>query len=125
MGAVLGLIISPSDAERAGLDIPGLKTAILGHPPLPQSRANMATWPNDEIAKQELFRWSKWDYANFASQSTVRVNRCISLDGSTIACEMTANLSWVQGRSTIEAVFKQDAKGWSMVDARTRQGSLR
>lgn len=118
VGGVLALVVAPQ-VGRLGIDVPMLKDAIKGKPFHAQATTNESSWPSDETAKRELFKLSKWDFADFGPKSEVEITRCINLDAISMACEMATNLSWIKEETVIEAVFKRDAENWHMLAAKT------
>lgn len=124
VGATLGLLISPEAVEKAGFDLQGFKRAIFAPADPTTEIANKATWPNDEKAKSELFKWSNWDLQRFGQDSAVHVKRCIKLDADTIACEMIASLSWLKENALIEGIFSLKSGDWTMTAAKARRGTL-
>ena len=120
VGAMIGLVIAPEDAQRVGLDIRAIKSAIPGFRYSTPEESELEAWPSDETARRELFRFSKWDFDGFGPASTVRVTRCLRLDQISMACELRASLSWITEEKTIEAVFSTEADSWTMTNARAR-----
>lgn len=124
VGATLGLTISPDAAGRVGLDLQAFKRAIFTPADPSTEIAKKANWPTDEKAKEELFRWSKWDLKRFGPDLTVHVTRCINLDPDTMACEMVASLSWLTENARIEGIFSRKSGNWTMTAAKTRRDIL-
>ena len=79
-----------------------------------------ANWPDDETAKTELFRLSNWNYAGYGRSSKVSVLRCIQIKAQTVACELSASLSWLNEPKSIEAVFEGAANDWRLVAVKSR-----
>lgn len=77
-------------------------------------------WPTNQIAKEELFRFSNWNYAAYGKDSITNVIRCIHIKQQTIACELSATLSWLKDTALIEAVFEGKPGNWRMAAAKTR-----
>ncbi|CEO91619.1 hypothetical protein SFHH103_psfHH103d_416 (plasmid) [Sinorhizobium fredii HH103] len=50
----------------------------------------------------------------------MRVERCIRIADTELACELTAKLSWVEGKTQIEAVFQAKSDGWKIIAVKNR-----
>ncbi|ASY60763.1 hypothetical protein SS05631_a43800 (plasmid) [Sinorhizobium sp. CCBAU 05631] len=48
------------------------------------------------------------------------VNRCIRIADTEIACELSAQLSWIDGDTRIETVFQGKGSDWKMIAAKNR-----
>ena len=118
VGGVLGIFLAPN-AGKLGTDISALQNTILARVNFQHNVTNTGNWPTNEEAKLGLFVLSKWDIKNFSDQSTVTVNGCISVRENTIACEMTAKLSWLEKPAKIEGVFEGKPDNWTLVSAKT------
>ncbi|WP_449415767.1 hypothetical protein [Ochrobactrum teleogrylli] len=79
-----------------------------------------AIWPDDEIARTELFRLLNWNYAEYGRSSKVSVLRCIPIKEQTVACELSASLSWLNESKAIEAVFEGAANDWHLMAVKSR-----
>jgi len=77
------------------------------------------TWPTNQNAKEELFRFSNWDHVGYGGASKVTVNRCRQISDQSIACELSAALSWIQDQKALEAVFNGTPDNWLMVAVKT------
>lgn len=77
-------------------------------------------WPTNQMAKEELFRFSNWNYAAYGKNSLTNVTRCIQIKQQTIACELSATLSWLKDTALIEAVFEGKPGNWRMAAAKSR-----
>ncbi|CUX72321.1 MULTISPECIES: hypothetical protein [Agrobacterium] len=119
VGGVLGIALAPHSGQL-GIDFSQLQNTILARATGEGEVTDKGNWPTDEEAKQGLFVLSKWDIKNFGSQSTVIVNRCISIGENTIACEMRAKLSWLKEEALIEGLFRGKPENWTLVSAKTR-----
>ncbi|KAA9361463.1 hypothetical protein F3W84_20455 [Ochrobactrum quorumnocens] len=79
-----------------------------------------AIWPDDETARTELFRLLNWNYAEYGRSSKVSVLRCIPIKEQTVACQLSASLSWQNEPKAIEAVFELAANDWRLVAVKSR-----
>ncbi|PDT50831.1 MULTISPECIES: hypothetical protein [Sinorhizobium] len=118
VGCVLGVYVAPHIGRpMAGMG--NFSESILAEvngPRVPEK----GTWPTDDQAKTQLFKLSKWDLTKHGNGSKVRVDRCIGIAETELACELTAQLGWVQGETRIEAVFRGEDDRWKMVAAKNR-----
>ncbi|GCA52756.1 hypothetical protein KGO5_05222 [Sinorhizobium sp. KGO-5] len=119
VGCVLGVYVAPH------LGRPTLGMANVSRSILPQVNASSAapekhTWPTDDQAKTQLFALSKWDLNRHGNGSKVIVKRCIQIADKEIACELSAQLKWIDGETQIEAVFQEEGGGWKMIAAKNR-----
>ncbi|MBN7808986.1 hypothetical protein JZX86_27050 [Agrobacterium rosae] len=119
LGGVLGVILAPQ-AATVGIDLPALKHSILARTVNGADVTDKGDWPTDQAAKEQLFIVSKWDIENYGRQSSVHVDRCISLARNAIACEMTAKLGWIKEDTLLEGVFERKDEKWSLVSLRTK-----
>lgn len=76
-------------------------------------------WPTDQVAKEELFRFSNWNYAAYGKNSVTNVIRCIHISQQSVACELSASLSWLDDTKLIEAVFEGKPGNWQMAAAKS------
>lgn len=83
-------------------------------------QSDHAVWPDDETAKTELFRLSNWNYAGYGRSSKVSVQHCIPIKEQTVACQLSASLSWLNEPKAIEAVFEGAANDWRLVAVKSR-----
>lgn len=119
LGGVLGVILAPQ-AAMVGIDFPALRHSILARTLNETDVTDKGDWPTDQAAKEQLFILSKWDIKNSGPQSSVSVNRCISLARNAIACEMTAKLGWLTKDTRLEGIFERKDDLWSLVSIRTK-----
>ncbi|MFA1626960.1 hypothetical protein ACDY96_30785 [Rhizobium mongolense] len=118
-GCVLGVYIAPH------LDRPTTGMREIAETILPQAHTTnaipeKATWPTDDEAKAQLFALSKWDLNKHGIGSRVSVSRCIQISETELACELTAQLTWIDGETPIEAIFQAKSDGWKIVAAKNR-----
>ncbi|WP_416409802.1 hypothetical protein [Agrobacterium rosae] len=118
LGGVLGVILAPQ-AALIGIDLPALKQSILARILNETDVTDKGDWPTDQAAKEQLFILSKWDIKNFGTQSSVHVDRCISLNRNAVACEMTAKLGWIKEDTQLEGIFERKDGTWFLVSVRT------
>jgi hypothetical protein len=116
---VLGVILAPQ-AALLGIDPSPLKHSILAGTLNETDEPYKGNWPTDEAAKEQLFLISKWDIKNFGAQSSVHVDRCISLVPKAVACELTAKLGWVKEDTELEGVFEHKYDVWTLVSLRNK-----
>lgn len=118
-GAVLGAILAPQ-AALVGIDLPSLKHSVLTGAPNETDVTDKGNWPTDEAAKEQLFLISKWDIKNFGAQSSVHVDRCISLVSKAVACELTAKLGWIKEDTELEGIFERKDDAWNLVSLKNK-----
>ncbi|WP_037461842.1 hypothetical protein [Sinorhizobium fredii] len=119
VGCVLGVYVAPHlGRPMAGMG--NVSESILAQVNRPRAVPEKGTWPTDDQAKTQLFKLSKWDLTKHGDGSKVRVDRCIGIAEAELACELTAQLGWVQGETRIEAVFQGGDDRWKMVAAKNR-----
>ena len=114
VGIAIGIYIAPSLHTK--LDLHNAEQTVVGL----SKQSSVAIWPDDETAKTELFRLSNWNYAGYGHSSKVSVLRCIPIKNQTVACELSASLSWLNEPKVIEAVFKGDANDWRLVAVKAK-----
>lgn len=44
----------------------------------------------------------------------------MQIAGQEIACELSAQLKWIEGHTQIEAVFQEEGGDWKMIAAKNR-----
>lgn len=74
----------------------------------------------DDQAKAHLFAMSKWDLNRHGNGSTVSVKRCMQIADQEIACELSAQLKWIDGETQIEAFFQEEGGDWKIIAAKNR-----
>ena len=114
VGIGIGIYIAPSLHANLGFQDDEQTDTIL------TKQSSVAIWPDDDTAKAELFRISNWNYAGYGHSSKVSVQRCIPIKEQTIACELSASLSWLREPNAIEAVFEGAANDWRLVAVKPR-----
>jgi len=118
VGIGVGLYLSPYIAangfDRAIKQIDSYTKAQTSKP------AISVEWPTNQMAKEELFRFSNWNYAAYGKNSITNVIRCIQIKQRTIACELSATLSWLKDTALIEAVFEGKPGNWRIAAAKSR-----
>jgi hypothetical protein len=114
IGIAIGIYIAPS--LRANLDLHTDERTVASL----AKHGYYAIWPDDETARTELFRLLNWNFAEYGHSSKVSVLRCIPIKGQTVACELSASLSWLNEPKAIEAVFEGAANDWRLVAAKSR-----
>ncbi|CAN7737935.1 hypothetical protein [Neorhizobium sp. LjRoot104] len=119
LGGVLGVVLAPQ-AALVGIDLPALKHSILARTMNVRDLTDKGDWPTDQAAKEQLFIVSKWDIENYGSQSSVHVDRCISISRNAIACEMTAKLGWIKENTQLEGVFERKDEVLALVSLRAK-----
>lgn len=60
------------------------------------------------------------DLKRHGNGSTVNVKRCMQIADQKIACELFAQLKWIDGETQIEAVFQRQDGYWTMIAAKNR-----
>lgn len=118
VGIGVGLYLSPYLAAN-GFDraIKQIDSSTKGQTRKP---AVSVEWPTNQMAKEELFRFSNWNYAAYGKNSITNVIRCIQIEQQTIACELSATLSWLKDTALIETVFEGKPGNWRMAAAKSR-----
>ncbi|WP_353646102.1 hypothetical protein [Mesorhizobium sp. WSM2239] len=119
VGAVIGIYAAPM-LGRPSIGLPETSQAILPVLKGTEPISDKAMWPSSEHAKAELFRISKWDISRHGDGSTISVKRCTTIDESSIACELSAHLGWIEGEKLVESVFEGGPDRWTMVAAKNR-----
>ncbi|MCH4541919.1 hypothetical protein [Ochrobactrum sp. A-1] len=114
VGIAIGIYIAPSLRTNLDLHTDERTVARLA------KQSDDAIWPDDETARTELFRLSNWNYAEYGRSSKVSVLRCIPIKEQTVACELSASLSWLNEPKAIEAVFEGAANDWRLVAVKSR-----
>jgi len=118
VGIGVGIYVAPHLAANGV----GHMTGLIASSANGQSRDGRVPveWPTNQNAKKELFRFSNWNYAAYGNDSITNVIRCIQIKQQTIACELSASLSWLNDTKLIEAVFEGKPGNWRMAAAKTR-----
>jgi len=119
VGCVLGVYVA-SYLSRPTVGMGNVSGSIL--PQVNEAKAvpEKGTWPTDDQAKTQLFALSKWDLNRHGNGSKVIVNRCIQVADKEIACELSAQLKWIDGETQIEAVFQEEGGDRKMIAAKNR-----
>ncbi|MDX1152561.1 hypothetical protein [Sinorhizobium medicae] len=119
VGCVLGVYVAPY-RSRPTVGMGNVSGSILPHVNEATAVPEKGTWPTDDQAKTQLFALSKWDLNRHGNGSTVSVNRCMRIADQKIACELSAQLKWIDGETQIEAVFQGNGGDWKMIAAKNR-----
>lgn len=122
-GIAIGTVIGIYAAPMLGRPSIGLRAISQAELPVLKGTepiSDKAMWPSSEHAKSELFRISKWDISKHGDGSTISVKRCTTIDESSIACELSAHLGWIEGQILVESVFEGWPDRWTMVAAKNR-----
>ncbi|MFD1196820.1 hypothetical protein ACFQ3K_01245 [Brucella gallinifaecis] len=114
LGIAIGIYIAPSLRANLGFNDDQQTVVNLA------KHSDDTIWPDDETARTELFRLSNWNYADYGHSSKVSVLRCIPIKEQTVACELSASLSWLNEPKAIEAVFEGAANDWRLVAVKSR-----
>lgn len=118
IGILVGLYVAPY-MGRPGFSPSAAVRAIDGLMATGRSMPPESSWPDETVAKRELFRFSEWHVDAQTDESTVDVKKCIFI-GNDLACELKLNLAWARGDRTAEAVFKGKPGQWRMVALKAR-----
>ncbi|WP_114217118.1 hypothetical protein [Ochrobactrum sp. 3-3] len=119
LGIVIGIYVSPL-LDRPSLDLNDVSQAIASIGNRPERLPDASSWPTKDEAKSELFRISKWDISVHGEGSTVAVRRCIIIGNGSMACELSAHLSWLDDENLMEAVFKGAPGHWRMAAVKSQ-----
>ncbi|MDX0222551.1 hypothetical protein GOC40_32385 [Sinorhizobium meliloti] len=119
VGCVLGVYVAPY-LTRPTVGMGNVFGSILPQMNEPTAVPEKGTWPTDDQAKTQLFALSKWDLNRHGNGSTVSVKRCMQIADQEIACELSAQLEWIDGETQIEAVFQEEGGDWKMIAAKNR-----
>jgi hypothetical protein len=119
VGIGIGIYAAPM-VGRPSIGLGEISQVLLPIVKGPDRIPDKATWPTSEQAKSELFRISKWDISKHGDGSTISVKRCTAIDESSIACELSAHLGWIEGEKLVESVFEGGPDRWTMVAANNR-----
>lgn len=119
VGIGVGVYAAPM-LGKPGIGFDEVKQTVSTIGNLTKKSPDPATWPTNQNAKEELFRLSDWNYAGYGDASNVTVNRCITINEKSMACELSAALSWLTEPKTIEVVFEGAPGTWRMAAAKTR-----
>lgn len=117
VGIGVGIYVAPYLAAN-GLDrtIKQIDSSTMAQTRKP---AVSVEWPTNQIAKEELFRFSNWNFAAYGKNSVTNVIRCIHISQQSVACELSASLSWLDDTKLIEAVFEGKPGSWRMAAAKS------
>ncbi|MDW9359438.1 MULTISPECIES: hypothetical protein [Sinorhizobium] len=119
VGCVLGVYVAPH-LGRPTDGMGNISESILPQVNIAIAVPAKGTWPTDDQAKTQLFALSKWDLNKHGNGSKVSVNHCIRIADQGIACELSAQLKWIDGDTGIEAVFQWKDGDWKMIAAKNR-----
>ncbi|MDW9418480.1 hypothetical protein GOC56_27775 [Sinorhizobium meliloti] len=119
VGCILGMYVAPR-LGRPTVGMGGISESILPQVNITRAVLEKDTWPTDNQAKTQLFALSNWDLDTHGNGSKVIVNRCIRIAKTEIACELSAQLKWIDGDTRIEAVFQGKDGDWKMIAAKNR-----
>jgi hypothetical protein len=119
IGCVLGVYVAPH-LGRPTVGMGNISESILPQVNIARAVPEKGSWPTDDQAKVQLFELSKWDLNKHGNGSNVIVNRCIRLANTEMACELSAQLRWIDGDIRIEAVFQGKDGDWKMIAAKNR-----
>lgn len=119
VGCVLSVYVAPH-LGRPTVGMGNISQSILPQVNMARAVPEKGTWPTDDQAKTQLFALSKWDLNEHGNGSNVIVNRCIRIADKEIACELSAQLRWIDGDTRIEAVFQGKDGDWKMIAAKDR-----
>ncbi|MEY9722152.1 hypothetical protein ABIA22_004706 [Sinorhizobium fredii] len=119
VGCVLGVYVAPH-LGRPTIGMGNISESILPQVNIPRAVPEKGMWPTDDLAKAQLFALSKWDLNKHGNGSKVSVDRCLRIAETELACELTAQFSWVEGKTQIEAVFQGEDGDWKMITAKNR-----
>lgn len=120
IGIGIGVYAAPM-LGKPGIGFNEMKHTVSTIGNLTKKSPDPATWPTNQNAKEELFRFSDWNFAGFGESSNITVNRCIMINDKSMACELLANLSWLKDEKRIEAVFEGTPGNWRMAAAKTQR----
>ncbi|CCE98547.1 hypothetical protein SFHH103_04056 (plasmid) [Sinorhizobium fredii HH103] len=119
VGCVLGVYVAPH-LGRPTVGMGNISQSILPQVNIASAALEKGTWPTNNQAKTQLFELSNWDLSKHGNGSNVIVNRCMRIAGKEIACELSAQLKWVDGDTRIEAVFQGNDGDWKIIAAKNR-----
>ncbi|AGA08383.1 MULTISPECIES: hypothetical protein [Sinorhizobium] len=119
VGCVLGVYVAPY-LSRPTVGVGKVSGSILAQVNEAPAVPKKGTCPTDDQAKTQLFALSKWDLNGHGNGSTVSVERCMQIADQEIACELSAQLKWIDGETQIKAVFQEEGGDWKMIAAKNR-----
>jgi hypothetical protein len=105
VGCVRGVYVAPHlGRQMAGMG--NVSESILAQVNRPWAVPEKGTWPTDDQAKTQLFKLSKWDLTKHGNGSKVRVNRCIGIAETELACELLRNSVGSRAKRGLKPCFK-------------------
>ncbi|MDW9670308.1 hypothetical protein GOB27_27580 [Sinorhizobium meliloti] len=119
VGCVLGVYVAPY-LSRPTVGMVNVSGSILAQVNEAPAVPEKGTWPTDDQAKTQLFALSKWDLIRHGNGSTISVERCMQIADLEIACELSAQLKWIDGETQIKAVFQEEGGDWKTIAAKNR-----